>query len=101
MNIVPSSSIPLFAGTSSIMPQKKNPDSLERTRWIAANRPARVTSALTSLNAAEYQHSVTRVPLEPRSLDAMIAAIAMTGVVRTLQPNKERCCAMPRRISRP
>lgn len=82
---------PAFAGTSSIMPQKKNPDSLERTRQIAANSVGAVTSVLTSLNAAEYQHSVTRVPLEPRSLDAMIAAThAMTGVVRTLQPNKEQ-----------
>ncbi len=73
------------------MPQKKNPDSLERTRQIAANSVGAVTSVLTSLNAAEYQHSVTRVPLEPRSLDALIAAThAMTGVVRTLQPNKQQ-----------
>jgi len=80
---------PAFAGTSSIMPQKKNPDSLERTRQIAANAVGALTSILTSLNAIEYQHSVTRVPLEPRSLDAMIAAThAMTGVVRTLQPNR-------------
>lgn len=80
---------PAFAGTSSIMPQKKNPDSLERTRQVAANAVGALMSILTSLNATEYQHSVTRVPLEPRSLDAMIAAThAMTGVVRTLQPNK-------------
>ena len=32
---------PAFAGTSSIMPQKKNPDSLERTRAIAANAVGR------------------------------------------------------------
>jgi argininosuccinate lyase len=82
---------PAFAGTSSIMPQKKNPDSLERTRQVAANAVGALTSILTSLNAAEYQHSVTRVPLEPRSLDAMMAAThAMTGVVRTLQPDKQQ-----------
>jgi argininosuccinate lyase len=82
---------PSFAGTSSIMPQKKNPDSLERTRAIAANAVGQSVSILTSLNAIEYQHSVARVPLEPRSLDAMIAAThAMTGVVRTLQPNKSQ-----------
>jgi argininosuccinate lyase len=46
---------------------------------------------LTSLNAIEYQYSAARVELEPRSIDAMIASIhAMTGVVRTLQPNKEQ-----------
>ena len=78
-----------FAGTSSIMPQKKNPDSLERTRQIAANSVGALTSVLTSLNAIEYQHSVARVPLEPRSIDALLAAThAMTGVVRTLHPNK-------------
>lgn len=78
-----------FAGTSSIMPQKKNPDSLERTRQIAANAVGGLTAVLTSLNAIEYQHSVARVPLDPRYIDALIAAThAMTGVVRTLHPDK-------------
>lgn len=80
---------PAFAGTSSIMPQKKNPDSLERTRQVAASSMGPVVAILTSLNAVEYQYSAARVGLEPRSIDAIIAAThAMTGVVRTLQPNK-------------
>lgn len=80
---------PAFAGTSSIMPQKKNPDSLERTRKAAAGTMGPLMSILTSLNAIEYQYSAARVELEPRSIDAVIAAThAMTGVVRTLQPNK-------------
>jgi argininosuccinate lyase len=80
---------PSFAGTSSIMPQKKNPDALERTRLAAAGAVGPLVSILTSLNAIEYQHSVARVDLEPRAIDALIAAThAMTGVVRTLQPNK-------------
>ncbi|HBO3964237.1 TPA: argininosuccinate lyase [Pseudomonas aeruginosa] len=83
-----------FAGTSSIMPQKKNPDSLERTRQIAANAVGQATSILTSLNTIEYQHSVVRVALEPRSIDALLAAThAMTGVVRTLKPNSARMFA--------
>lgn len=78
-----------FAGTSSIMPQKKNPDSLERTRQIAAATMGPLVSILASLNGIEYQHSVARVALEPRSIDAMLAAThAMTGVVRTLQPQR-------------
>lgn len=82
---------PAFAGTSSIMPQKKNPDSLERTRQIAAGAVGSLTGILTSLNAIEYQHSVVRVPLEPRAIDGLIAAThAMTGVVRTLQPDRAR-----------
>ena len=80
---------PSFAGTSSIMPQKKNPDSLERARLAAAGAMGPLVSILTSLNAIEYQYSTVRVGLEPRAIDSLIAAThAMTGVVRTLQPNK-------------
>lgn len=80
---------PAFAGTSSIMPQKKNPDSLERSRKAAFNAMGPLVAILTSLNGVEYQYSAARVELEPRSIDGMIAAThAMTGVVRTLQPNK-------------
>lgn len=79
-----------FAGTSSIMPQKKNPDSLERTRQIASATMGPLVAILASLNSIEYQHSVARVALEPRSIDAMLAAThAMTGVVRTLQPRPD------------
>jgi argininosuccinate lyase len=82
---------PAFAGTSSIMPQKKNPDSLERTRQAAFAAMGPMVGILTSLNAIEYQYSAARVGLEPRSIDAMMAAThAMTGVVRTLQPNAEQ-----------
>lgn len=78
-----------FAGTSSIMPQKKNPDSLERSRKAAFAAMGPLVGILTSLNGIEYQYSAARVELEPRSIDAMIAAThAMTGVVRTLHPNK-------------
>ncbi|WAC27537.1 argininosuccinate lyase [Ancylobacter sp. SL191] len=80
-----------FAGTSSIMPQKKNPDSLERSRKAAFAAMGPLVGILTSLNGIEYQYSAARVELEPRSLDAMIAAThAMTGVVRTLHPNREQ-----------
>ncbi|MGA0542202.1 argininosuccinate lyase [Neotabrizicola sp. VNH66] len=78
-----------FAGTSSIMPQKKNPDSLERSRKAAFAAMGPLVGILTSLNGIEYQYSAARVELEPRSIDAMIAAThAMTGVVRTLHANK-------------
>ena len=80
---------PSFAGTSSIMPQKKNPDALERARLAAAGAMGPLVAILTSLNAIEYQHSGARVSLEPRAIDALIATThAMTGVVRTLQPQK-------------
>lgn len=80
---------PAFAGTSSIMPQKLNPDLIERSRAIAANSIGQLVSILSSLNAIEYQHSVARAPLEPRSLDSLIAAThARTGSVRTLRPDR-------------
>lgn len=80
-----------FAGISSMMPQKKNPDALERSRKAAANSVGQLMAILTSLNAIEYQHSGTRSPLEPRSLDAVLASThAMTGLTKTLQVNKEQ-----------
>lgn len=89
---------PAYAGTSSIMPQKKNPDSLERSRAAAAQVTGTLVAVLTSLNAAEYQHGGARVAIDPRSIDAMMAATgAMTGVVRTMQPQKQRMLDLARR----
>lgn len=80
-----------FAGISSMMPQKKNPDALERSRKASANSVGQLMSILTSVNAIEYQHSGTRSPLEPKSLDAVLASThAMTGLTKTLQINKEQ-----------
>lgn len=81
---------PAFAGISSIMPQKKNPIALERTREASALTVGSLMGILASLNAIEYQHSAVRLVLEPRVIDAVVAAThAMTGVVRTLGLNKE------------
>lgn len=80
-----------FAGISSMMPQKKNPDALERSRKASANSVGQLMSILTSVNAIEYQHSGTRSSLEPKSLDAVLASThAMTGLTKTLQINKEQ-----------
>ncbi|QJD95464.1 hypothetical protein HH214_06040 [Mucilaginibacter robiniae] len=69
-----------FAGISSMMPQKKNPDALERTRKAAAITTGQLMAVLTSLNSIEYQHSGVRVMLEPKSLDTVLAAThAMRG----------------------
>lgn len=79
-----------YAGISSMMPQKKNPDALERTRKAASITIGQLMSILTSLNSIEYQHSGVRVMLEPKALDALLAAThTMTGVISTLHVNKE------------
>ncbi len=78
-----------FAGISSMMPQKKNPDALERTRKAAALVTGQLSAILTSLNGIEYQHSGVRLMMEPKSLDAVLAAThTMTGVIKTLQIRK-------------
>jgi argininosuccinate lyase len=80
-----------FAGSSSIMPQKKNPTAFEYTKQAAAETLGELVSVLASLNAIEYQHSSARVPLEPRAIDRVLAAThTMTGAVRTLTPKKDR-----------
>ncbi|MBY0508748.1 MAG: argininosuccinate lyase [Rhodospirillaceae bacterium] len=82
---------PAFAGTSSIMPQKQNPESLEIARRTIAGGFGAMVSILTSMHAIEYQHSAARVALEPRAIDAVVAVThSMSGVVRTLRVNKER-----------
>ncbi|KIO78677.1 hypothetical protein TH53_01915 [Pedobacter lusitanus] len=79
-----------YAGISSMMPQKKNPDALERTRKASALTMGQLVAILSSTNSIEYQHSGVRVMLEPKSLDAVLAAThTMTGVVSTLHVNKE------------
>ncbi|MBB5634408.1 argininosuccinate lyase [Pedobacter cryoconitis] len=79
-----------YAGISSMMPQKKNPDALERTRKAAAITTGQLMSILTSLNGIEYQHSGVRIMIEPKAIDALLAAAhTMTGLVSTLHVNKE------------
>lgn len=80
-----------FSGISSIMPQKKNPIALERTREASALTLGSLMGILSSMNAIEYQHSAARLALDPKAIDAVVAAThAMTGVIRTLRPNKDR-----------
>lgn len=79
-----------FAGISSMMPQKKNPDALERTRKASALTAGQLSGIITSLNGIEYQHSGVRLSIEPKALDAVFAAThAMTGLTATLHVNKE------------
>lgn len=79
-----------FAGISSMMPQKKNPDALERSRKASNLTLGQLVSIISSLNAIEYQHSGTRYPLDPISIEAVLAAThAMTGLISTLHLNKD------------
>ncbi|SHG69422.1 argininosuccinate lyase [Pollutimonas bauzanensis] len=80
-----------YVGSSSIMPQKKNAVSLEYIRQASAEALGDVVTVMSSVNSVEYQHTMVREPLEPRSLDRVyVAADLMKGVVQTMTPQKAR-----------
>ena len=80
-----------YTGTSSIMPQKKNPTPLELTRLSANECLGAFVGILSSLNGGEYQFFLGRGVLEPHYIDITVGATkVMAGVASTMQPSKER-----------
>jgi argininosuccinate lyase len=80
-----------FAGTSSIMPQKKNPSALEGVRNNASQSLGMLVAVISSANGAEYQNTGARVGLTPESFDMLYGNTKiMAGVVRTMVPQRER-----------
>jgi argininosuccinate lyase len=79
-----------YAGTSSIMPQKKNPILLERVKSYAAEAIGDVVSVLTSMKGVSYTFSLDYTALEPVRIDSAIGCTnAMAGVTETITPLKE------------
>jgi argininosuccinate lyase len=80
-----------YTGTSSIMPQKKNPTPLELTRLSANECLGAFVGILSSLNGGEYQFFLGRGVLEPHYIDITVGATkVMAGVVSTMKPSRER-----------
>lgn len=80
-----------FAGTSSIMPQKKNPYALEGVRSAASQSLGTLVAVMSSANASEYQNTGARFGLAPRDFDLPYSNTKiMAGLVRTMAPRKER-----------
>lgn len=80
-----------FAGTSSIMPQKKNPSALEAVRNNASQSLGALVAVISSANGAEYQNTGARVGLSPENFDMLYGNTKiMAGVVRTMVPQRER-----------
>ena len=79
-----------YAGTSSIMPQKKNPLILEQVKSYAAEALGDMVAVIASMKGTAYTNIVDRVMLEPVSLDTAVGATrVMGGLVGTLTPMKE------------
>ena len=83
-----------YSSTSSAMPQKKNPDSLELTRAKAAIVTGRLVSILGIVKGLPSGYSRDLQDLKPQLLDASSTAIdtvrIMNGVVGSLQVKKAR-----------
>ncbi|MCW4049229.1 MAG: argininosuccinate lyase [Candidatus Bathyarchaeota archaeon] len=79
-----------YAGTSSIMPQKKNPLVLEQVKSYSAESIGAMVSTITSMKGTAYTNIVDRMMLEPVIIDTAVGSTnVMGGVVQTLIPLKE------------
>lgn len=79
-----------YCGTSSIMPQKKNPYTLMWVRGAAARTYGRLTSYLTEMH--DMAMGYTR-QLAPTLDDVLEATNIMTGVLSSLSIKKDRLLA--------
>lgn len=79
-----------YAGTSSIMPQKKNPLILEQVKSYTAECIGAMVSVFTSMKGTSYTNIVDRTMLEPVIIDTVVGSTnVMSGVVQTLIPLKD------------
>jgi argininosuccinate lyase len=79
-----------YAGTSSIMPQKKNPSSLEMIKGLAAESIGALVKVASSVKGVAYTNIGDRMALEPLIIETTIGCSKiMSGVISTLEPIKE------------
>ena len=63
-----------YAGTSSIMPQKKNPSVLENVKSYSAESIGVLVSLVSSMKGVSYTNTLDRVMLEPVSIDTTVGS---------------------------
>jgi argininosuccinate lyase len=82
-----------YASTSSIMPQKKNPDSLELVRAKTGSVAGNLTSVLTICKALPYSYNLdlqeVTVHLEAALRNTIDSIVITTGVLDTVKFKKE------------
>ena len=80
-----------YAGTSSIMPQKKNPLILERIKSYAAESIGSMVATAASIKGVSYTNAQDRVNLEPEMIDLAVGSTkVMAGLTASLTPMKDR-----------
>ena len=86
-----------YAGTSSIMPQKKNPLILEQVKSYSAEAIGATVCTLASMKGVSYTNTVDRVMLDPVIIDTAVgSSFVMAGVVKTISPIRKN---MMKRLS--
>jgi argininosuccinate lyase len=87
-----------FASTSSIMPQKKNPDPLELTRAKTGTVIGALMASLVICKALPYSYNLDLQEITPHLHQAMSAAIdcaqIVQAILKTLIINRERLSDM-------
>lgn len=79
-----------YAGTSSIMPQKKNPLVLEQVKSYASECIGAMVAVFSSVKGVSYSHMQDKVLLEPVQLDTVVGCTnVMAGVAETMRPMNE------------
>ena len=79
-----------YAGTSSIMPQKKNPLVLEQVKSYASECLGAMVAVFSAMKGVSYSHMQDKVLLEPMVIDTVVGCTnVMAGVVETMRPMKE------------
>jgi argininosuccinate lyase len=79
-----------YAGTSSIMPQKKNPVILEQVKSYASECIGAMVAVVSAMRGVSYSNIVDRVMLEPVVIDTVVGSTkVMSGIVNTMRPIKE------------
>lgn len=80
-----------YSGTSSIMPQKKNPLVLEQVKSYASECVGAMVAVVSAVKGVSYSHMQDKVLLEPVVLDTVVGCTnVMAGVTETMRPVKEK-----------
>jgi len=86
-----------YASTSSIMPQKKNPDSLELVRAVSGDAVGDLTGLLTTLKGLPRAYNIDLQRATPHAWDAVDIVSEATevtaGAVATAEWDAEACAA--------
>jgi argininosuccinate lyase len=79
-----------YAGTSSIMPQKKNPLEFEYIKGYSAESIGNLVTAVASVKGVSYTNTVDRLLIEPIALDTAVGSTkVMAGAVATITARRD------------